>query len=270
MEACLDACSLRLSARERRAWAEDGFFVRPLAFGSRDLEELRAAAERAAARASREAERSSRRYRIDGNEYVEVATSTVQYEHRDGSRTLRVIEPFHPLDVRLEALIDDPRLVEPMADLVGSERVALFTDKLNLKRPGEGSRFRWHQDSPYWVFDCAHVDRLPNVMIALDDADETNGCLRVVRGSHRRGLLPGRQGGGVLDPLFTDPAHFDADAQVAAEMPAGSLLFFSPHTVHGSGPNRSDRMRRALVVTYQPAGHAQFKAPGPRAAGRAA
>jgi hypothetical protein len=263
----MTACSLRLGPRERRAWDEDGFFVRRGTFSAPEVEALRAAAERAAARAAREAEGSARRYRIDGNEYVELATSTVQYEHRDGSRTLRVIEPFHPLDARLDALIDDPRLVEPMADLVGSERVALFTDKLNLKRPGEGSRFRWHQDSPYWVFDCAHVDRLPNVMIALDDADETNGCLRVVRGSHRRGILPGLPGQGVLGPLFTDPACFDAAAQVPAVLPAGSLLFFSPHAVHGSEPNASAEERRALVLTYQPAGHRMFKLDAVRDAG---
>jgi hypothetical protein len=261
------ARSLRLTARERRAWSEDGFFVRPRVFGGPDLDELRAGAERAARRAAREAEASPRRYRIDGNEYVEIASSTVQYEHREGSRTLRVIEPFHPLDARLDALLDDPRLVEPMQDLVGCERVAVFTDKLNLKRPGEGSRFRWHQDSPYWVFDCAHVDRLPNAMLALDDADETNGCLRVVRGSHRRGLLPGLRGQGVLGPLFTDPASFDAAAQVPAVMPAGSLLFFSPHTVHGSEPNVSDQERRAVVLTYQPAGHRMFKIDAIRDAG---
>ena len=58
-----------------------------------------------------------------------------------------------------------------MCELVGAERVALFTDKLNLKRPREGSRFDWHQDSPYWAHFCAHLDRLPNVMVTLDDAD---------------------------------------------------------------------------------------------------
>jgi ectoine hydroxylase-related dioxygenase (phytanoyl-CoA dioxygenase family) len=103
-------------------------------------------------------------------------------------------------------------------------------------------------------------------MLALDDADEANGCLRVVRGSHRHGLLPGLEGEGVLGPLFTDPRHFDMQAQVAAEMPAGSLVFFSPHSVHGSEPNRSERMRRAMVLTYQPSGYDQFKAPGRREA----
>jgi ectoine hydroxylase-related dioxygenase (phytanoyl-CoA dioxygenase family) len=42
-------------------------------------------------------------------------------------------------------------------------------------------------------------------------------------------------------------------------MPAGSLFFFSPHTVHGSEPNHSDSPRRALVLTYQPPDLRMFK-----------
>lgn len=253
---------------ERRAYDEDGFFVRARAFGPAEVAELRAAAERAAARAEAAAAASAERYAVDGNVYVEAAGSTLQYEHTPGSATLRVVEPFHHLDPVLEALVDDPRLVEPMRGLVRSERVALWTDKLNLKRPREGSRFRWHQDSPYWAHACAHLDRLPNVMLALDDATEENGCFRVIRGSHRRGLLPGCEGEGALGPLFTNPRAFDLSAQVPAIVPAGSLVFFSPHTVHGSEPNRSELPRRAFVITYQPAGHAMFKVPREREVGR--
>jgi ectoine hydroxylase-related dioxygenase (phytanoyl-CoA dioxygenase family) len=257
----------RLTPAERRQWGEDGFFLRPEVFGPTEVEALRGAAERVARRAGRSARRSTEHYWVDGNEYAEASGSTVQYEHRPGTGTLRVVEPCHRLDACFEALVDDPRLVEPMRDLVGSEAVALFTDKLNLKRPLEGSGFRWHQDSPYWAHQTPHVDRLPNVMLALDDASEANGCLRVVRGSHRAGMLPGIRGQGVLGPLFTDPARFDLAAQVPAVMPAGSLLFFSPHTVHGSQPNRSRLARRALVLTYQPAGHRMFKLDAVREAG---
>jgi ectoine hydroxylase-related dioxygenase (phytanoyl-CoA dioxygenase family) len=258
---------LRITSRERTAWEEDGFFLRLRVFSPHEVEVLAEAAESVASRAARAAQASADRYHIDGNEYVEATGSTVQYEHRARSRTLRVVEPFHPLDVRFESLIDDARLVEPMKDLVGSERVALFTDKLNLKRPREGSRFRWHQDSPYWAHEIPHVDQLPNVMVALDDADERNGCLRVVRGSHRKGMLPGLEGDGVLGPLFTDPRAFEGAERVPAVMPAGSLLFFSPHTVHGSEPNESGLRRRALVLTYQPADHPMFKIPATRNAG---
>jgi hypothetical protein len=259
-----------LTAAERQAWQRDGFFIRAAVFGADELAQLREGAECGLARAEAAAARGGRGYRVDGNRYHDVAGATIQYEHSADSTTVRVIEPFHPFDWRFERLIDDPRIVAPMRDLVGCERVSLFTDKLNLKRPREGSGFQWHQDSPYWAHCCAHVDRLPNVMLALDSASERNGCLRVVAGSHTRGCLPGRQGEGVLGPLFTDPRCFDESRQVAAVVPAGSLIFFSPHTVHGSQPNRSDERRRALVLTYQPAGHRMFKLDAEHEAGAAA
>ncbi|CAG0994380.1 L-proline trans-4-hydroxylase [Myxococcaceae bacterium] len=250
---------LRLSAAERKAYQEEGFFLRHGVFDAVELDDLRAAAERAAAAASVAGRAPDDDYRIDGNRYLEAGGSTVQLEHRDGSTTVRVVEPFHHFDPRFDLLLDDPRIAEPMRDLVGSDLIALFTDKLNLKRPREGSAFRWHQDSPYWVFDCGHVETLVNVMLLLDDASPENGCLHVVRGSHRRGILPGLEGQGALGALFTDPRFFDEDDAVAAEGRAGTLLFFHPHTVHGSKPNLSDLARRALVLTYQPAGHRTFK-----------
>ena len=253
-----------LSSDELRAWQEDGFFMRRAVFAESELVVLRDAAERVAVGAHRVARASSDTYAIDGNRYAEGSGATIQWEHAEDSGTLRVVEPFHHLDPALDRLIEDPRIVDPICELIGADRVALFTDKLNLKRPGAGSRFRWHQDSPYWGHFCDHLDQLPNVMVALDDASEDNGCFRVVRASHRRGLLPGREGDGVLGPLFTDERYFDVSAQVPAIVPAGSLVFFSPHSVHGSEPNRSDRQRRALVLTYQPADNRMFKVPHTR------
>jgi len=257
----------RVTPTERLAWERDGFFVRARVFAEAEVAALCAGAERVAERAARAAAEGGRGYEVDGNRYVEAAGATIQFEHRPGSRTIRVIEPFHHLDAEIARVLDDARLVEPMRDLTGSEAVSLFTDKLNLKRPREGSRFRWHQDSPYWAHFCGHLERLPNAMVALDDADEENGCLRVVAGSHTRGCLPGLEGEGRLGPLFTDPRSFDASRQVPAVMPAGSVCFFSPHSVHGSEPNRSDADRRAFVVTYQPAGHRMFRVDAERRAG---
>jgi len=261
---------LGLGLDERRRWERDGFFVRERVFSEAELAELREAGETVVARAAEAAADEGESYLIDGNRYHEAGGATIQYEHTPGSRTVRVIEPFHHLHPRFDRLIDDPRIVEPMRALVGAERVSLFTDKINLKRPREGSRFLWHQDSPYWTHACGHVDRLPNVMVTLDDATKENGCFRVVAGSHRKGSLPGRQGEGELGPLFTDPDCFDESREVLIEVAAGSLVFLSPHTVHGSQRNRSDRRRRALVLTYQPGGNEMFKIPAEREAGRPA
>jgi len=260
-----------LTPAERSAWAEQGFFFRPAAFAPAEIARFGEAAEAVVRRAESALGAGGERYAIDGNRYIEVEVdgrhATVQLEHAPGSPTLRVIEPFHGLHPLFERLIDDPRIVAPMCELIGTPRVALFTDKLNLKRPREGSRFQWHQDSPYWAHFCRHLDQLPNVMLTLDDADAANGCFRLIPGSHRRGMLPGRQGEGVLGPLFTHPDQFDERTAVAAEVPAGSLVFFSPHSVHGSLPNRSERPRRALVLTYQPGGLRLFKADRVRDAG---
>jgi hypothetical protein len=261
--AAAEQVAAELAPAERAAWREQGFFFRPAAFAADEVTKLAAAAEAVTRAADAAVQAGGERWAVDGNTYVEVSVAgrgtTVQLEHAPGSRTVRVIEPFHGLHAAFERLVDDPRIVEPMRELIGTPRVALFTDKLNLKRPREGSRFQWHQDSPYWAHFCSHLDQLPNVMLTLDDADEENGCFRLIPGSHARGLLPGRQGEGVLGPLFTHPDAFDERRAVAAAVPAGSLVFFSPHSVHGSQPNRSERPRRALVLTYQPGGLRMFK-----------
>ncbi len=262
---------MRLTQAERRRYRDEGFFFREGVFDAADLERFRAAAERVVGAATRASMaivgsgvESDLEYSIDGNRYVEAAKATVQFEHRTGSETIRVIEPFHHLDPVFDDLVEDPRIVTPICGVLGLDRVALWTDKLNLKRPREGSGFRWHQDSPYWSHVCGHCDRLPNVMITLDDADRENGCFRLVPGSHLEGFLPGLQDGTRLGPLFTDPAYFDEASQWLAEVPAGSLVVFDSHMVHGSEPNLSDRSRRAIVLTYQPADHPMFKFSGTR------
>jgi hypothetical protein len=269
---------LRLSESERRQYQDEGFFARESVFDGAELERFRAAAERVVGTATKasmaivqseapsspQAAENDVDYRIDGNRYVEAAEATVQFEHRSGSETIRVIEPFHHLDSVFDDLVEDPRIVTPICGVLSSDRVALWTDKLNLKRPREGSGFRWHQDSPYWGHACGHCDQLPNVMITLDDADRENGCFRLIPGSHRKGFLPGLNDGTRLGPLFTDPASFDEEVQWLAEVPAGSLVVFDSHTVHGSQPNHSDRSRRAIVLTYQPPDNPMFKSPGTR------
>ena len=257
----------RLTQAEQAAYREDGFFVRPAVFTAAELEAMREASEQVVRRAEASSH-NGRDYRIDGNRYVEGVSETIQYEHNEAARTVRVIEPFHHLHSLFDQLIDDPRVVDPMCDVIGTDGVAIWTDKINLKPPREGSAFRWHQDSPYWTHACDHVDLLPNVLITLDAADEENGCFRVIRGSHRHGCLPGIQDETTLGVLFTDPDHFDEANQVLAIVPAGSLVFFSPHSVHGSQANGSMRPRRAMVLTYQPAGNRMFRVDGVRDAGR--
>ncbi|TVS09472.1 MAG: phytanoyl-CoA dioxygenase family protein [Gammaproteobacteria bacterium] len=252
------ATDLELAAQEREQYASDGYFVRPQAFSAADVAQIGDAVEAAAERALRLSD-SGRSYILDGKRFVDVGHVTVQFEPPPDDPAIKVIEPVCELHPLLEALLDDARIATPMRGLLETDRIAMWTNKLNLKRPGVGSGFGWHQDSPYWIHDCGHVDRLPNAMLVLDDADADNGCFRVIRGSHTRGCLPGTADGSQLGGFYTEASTFDLADEVALKVPAGSLVFFHPHIVHGSLPNRSQRPRRALVLTYQPADQATLK-----------
>lgn len=247
-----------LTPLEAYQYLNDGYFLRIGVFSAMECESLRQAADRAVCAAQALAQSGSS-YRLDGNRFVDAGHLTIQFEHDADSELVRVIEPVQELDARFDRLLDDARIAEPMRGIIGCDDIALWTAKLNIKSPRVGSGFRWHQDSPYWIHDCRHVDLLPNVMVTFDDATADNGCLRLIPGSHRQGCLPGTEDGSQLQGFFTRTDCFDESQQALMEAPAGSLIFFNPHSVHGSAPNTSERPRRALIITCQPGGHPTLK-----------
>lgn len=259
----------QLSALEFAQYRENGFVVREVAFGLGQLNALRDASDAVVEKA-----RSMTRlneaccYSLDGNRFVDIGHTTVQFEHHSQAKEVRVIEPVHDLHDTFQRLVDDSRLVQPMRQLVGADRVALWTAKLNLKSPRVGSGFGWHQDSPYWVHNNNEVHRLPNVMLNFDDCSTANGCLHLIRASHKLGMLPGCSDERQLAGFYTDKNYFNENDQVPIEVPAGSLVFFDPLIVHGSPPNTSERARRGIILTYQPAGRPTLKRGDVRDAGR--
>lgn len=248
-----------LTKEEQQTWERDGFFIRESVFTTEEITEFQAAATLAEKRA-RERSEAGETYFLDGKRFVDSGPLTVQFEHyaRD-TELVRVIEPVNELVEQFDDLVDDPRLVAPMQGIIGQQELALWTAKLNLKPGKVGSGFGWHQDSPYWVHDSDHVDLLPNVMLTFDDATIENGCFQVIRGSHRQGCLPGNADGTQLGGFFTDPNCFTENDAVPMVVPAGSLIFFSAHSIHGSGVNNTNDPRRAVILTYQPGGFNTLK-----------
>jgi phytanoyl-CoA hydroxylase len=246
--------------QELEQYERDGYFAREAVFNQEELEPLcdavegvHRAVEAAAARGgAAEAER------VDGKRYQKLLDSSVQWEWRADAQEIRSMEPYHHLDPRLDALSDDARLWEATRAIVGSHEVSLFSDKLNFKRPG-GAPFPWHQDSPYWNFGCDHVDRLVSILVTLDAANVENGCLWVVPGSHKSGAIPCYQDRGVQGRLYTDVESYGGADPVPLDVAAGSVVFFHGDIIHGSQSNRTDECRRALVLTYQPAGFPRWQ-----------
>ena len=252
--------TLRLSNAELEAYHENGFFVRLQVFQGDEIDALKSAAESAVriAKAMTESVKAIH-YVLDGKLFVDIDHFTVQFEHHDDAAEIRVIEPVHELHPYLAELVNDPRLIWPMRQLVKTPEVALWTAKLNLKSARVGSGFAWHQDTPYWIHDCDEPERLPNVMVNFDVSSVTNGCLYIVKGSHKLGMLPGCTDDRQLAGFYTDPCGFDMSAKVAIEVPPGSAVFFHPLAVHGSLGNPSSAQRRGVILTYQPADRPTLK-----------
>jgi hypothetical protein len=153
-----------------------------------------------------------------------------------GPRLCRT-ENFVPFHAGLRALLTTGAMVDVATALL-AEPAVLYKEKINYKAAG-GAGYAPHQDAPAYRFVATHV----SCMVAVDDADELNGCLEVVSGAHAE-LLP------VDDQGCVRPEVVARLAWEPVPVPAGSTLWFHSRTPHRSGPNRSDRDRRALYPTY--------------------
>jgi len=252
---------VRLSEAERRAYRSDGFVLRHAVFSSEELVELRAVVEEVIARVVERARRPGAGPEFnfaDGHRAQYSSNTVIQWEWNEGSREVRLIEPFTHLHSRFDRLWTDARLTEPMRDALAVDAVGPYTCKLNLKRPREGSPFPWHQDYTYWyAFTPAYAGEIATAVLFLDDSTRENGALRLLAGSHLHGPAPRDPG----DPMgfLADPQRVDASAERLIEAPAGSLLFFPSLLVHRSSPNLSASQRRAILLSFQPAGRPRQK-----------
>ena len=143
------------------------------------------------------------------------------------------------------ALDRDPRLLDVLEPLIGPN-ILFWSDKVVFKADEVEYDSPWHQDWAYWK--GAHK---LSVWIALDDVDPSNGCLKLVPGSHQ---WVADHDGQVTGPGFghrVDPKHIDESQVVTAAMPAGSAVIFHDLTLHASYPNTSGRDRWSVISTFK-------------------
>jgi ectoine hydroxylase-related dioxygenase (phytanoyl-CoA dioxygenase family) len=149
-------------------------------------------------------------------------------------------------DARLLALVDD--VVRP--------GIAIHSSKLVTKLPHSRDICHWHQDEAFYRKPDdpeTHSRARMSVWVPLQDAHERNGCLWVVAGSHRWGIDDWTwQEGGTCQKRINRHEYADQHA-LAVPVRAGSAVLFSAWTWHHSKNNRTNRIRRAFIVSYQEA-----------------
>ena len=134
----------------------------------------------------------------------------------------------------------------------GSTSVCHFHSKLMQKEPKVGGAWEWHQDYGYWYKnEFLFPDQMMSVMIAITEANKANGCLQVIKGSHKMGRIEhgfaGEQVG--ASQHYVDLALKTMELVYVEIMP-GDALFFHSNLLHRSEANLSDGPRWSLISVY--------------------
>ena len=185
---------------------------------------------------------------------------------KDG-HTLRGLRGTHFTNDFFARLVRHRKILIPTQRLLDSD-VYVYQFKINMKRAFIGDMWLWHQDFSYWH----HEDGMPapqalTAVILIDRADETNGPLLLIPGSHRSGLISVERSGPAASDTqrwasnFTAGVNYTVPNQVVVELAykygitaamgePGTVLFFAPNVVHGSPQNMSPFDRTMLFTTY--------------------
>ncbi len=147
---------------------------------------------------------------------------------------------------------------QPMQQLIGGE-IFHYHHKMMLKEPHIGGAWEWHQDYGYWYSNFLCPD-MASCMIFVDRATKENGCLQVLRGSHKLGRLDhGKAGDQTGADLERVEVICNGLETVYCEMEPGSLLFFHSNLLHRSDANESSESRWALICCYSASTNPTFR-----------
>lgn len=145
------------------------------------------------------------------------------------------------------------KMIHSITQLLGDEApVCHFHSKLMQKEPRVGGAWEWHQDYGYWYKNqFMFPDQLISVMVALTPANKENGCLQVIKGSHKMGRVnhgfSGEQVG--ADMVMVNNALQSMEL-VYSELEAGDALFFHSNILHRSEANLSEHPRWSIISCY--------------------
>jgi len=212
-----------------KIFARDGYCVAHMVFSDKMLLDLEEDFDRIVGQLECSGENVNARWRGENMDALDGGASTIIHTHN-----------VHRYSARwLQALQDDRFLVIAQS-LLGPD-IVLHHTKLFQKPPSSGAPFPVHQD---WSYFPTKYDTMIAATIFLSDADEDAGGMRVYPGSHKLGRLENSSGMQRSESLQVYPL----ERATPINARRGDVLFFSYFTLHGSLPNRSENLRKTVLV----------------------
>ena len=254
----LDPAPFVLSAAEIAAlpttedvldYAEHGWFLSRRIFSDAELDALQEATERYYA-GHRDRDLPAR------------PRSLASWQPADGP-VQRHNDYVHYESDEIATILRKPLLGAVAARLARAEEIRIFQATLIYKPPiahEPSNVVPWHFDKHYWQTSTSQ--RMLTAFIPFHDCTAEMGTITMVDGSHRWEERPGGDDStrhfaardrGELEHLLLHNAEFNGSEvrKVAVEIPRGHVSFHHCRTYHGSGPNLSDRPRRAVSLHLQ-------------------
>ena len=147
-------------------------------------------------------------------------------------------------------LVTHDALLNAIEGVLGSD-ILVDGTLVFYKPPQDSSYVSWHQDS---VYSGWHLTPSTSAWIALTPSQRINGCMRVIPGSHKQGLLD-------HDTVRNDPnllnrrgerVKMDVQESEAVDvlLQPGEMSLHHSTIIHGSNPNTSDEARIGFIVRF--------------------
>ncbi|MCA9082927.1 MAG: phytanoyl-CoA dioxygenase family protein [Planctomycetaceae bacterium] len=168
----------------------------------------------------------------------------------EGGRTIRRLRQAFSRDPIFSRLVKEPWLLNRLRQLVGPQVVMPLAHHncVMTKNPCFSSDTGWHQDTRYWSF--TRPD-LVNVWLALGEETLSNGCLRLLPGTHRLQVSRSQ----LDDALFLredlPENQLLLETAVCAELQPGDVLFFHARCFHAATRNYTDATKYSAVFTFR-------------------
>jgi non-haem Fe2+, alpha-ketoglutarate-dependent halogenase len=149
-----------------------------------------------------------------------------------------------------DAVVHHPAVLDAVEDIIGPD-ILLFHFTLQTKEAHRQTLALWHQDDGYFHLDPAEQ---VTAWVALSEASELSGCMRMIPGSHKGGIAShaDQTAEDSIIKLARQIDGYGPKDGVLAPLKAGEMSLHHTHTVHSSGPNDSDDRRIGLTLSYIP------------------
>ena len=134
-------------------------------------------------------------------------------------------------------------------DIIG-KNILLYNATFIIKEPKSKSHVSWHQDLTYWGF--SNNEKQVSAWIALSDTNDLSGCMKMIPGSHKKGIIEHQSTNDRNNVLSRGQTvtNVDIDKSISCPLDPGEASFHHGLTLHASQPNNSDDRRIGLNLQF--------------------